>query len=154
MRHKFGWLQQACLNILDAQGGVIEDWHSFHLRLSIVFWSGEDLKELGWHPPLKPWRDVVFDEVTERYRYADEIRYVPRRVPSLSTFNPAWYSLERIGLVKIEWSFPIGSCVDIKTPYAYNFPKRISANTKEVRAVKEAEAILAEKETSQWLKLT
>ena len=130
MRHKFGWIQQACLDILDAQDGVIEDWCRFHIRLGLaqpdlVFWSGEDPKKLGWNPPLKPWRDVVLDKATDTYRYADEVRYVSRRVPSLSAFNPAWYSLEKMGLVKIEWSFPIGSCVGIGTPYAYNFPKRI-----------------------------
>ncbi|GAI93667.1 unnamed protein product, partial [marine sediment metagenome] len=49
--------------------------------------------------------------------------------------------LEKKGLIKIEWESPIGACVGIRTPYAYNNPRRISAK---IGALKQAETILKE----------
>ncbi|GAH35896.1 unnamed protein product [marine sediment metagenome] len=102
---KAGWLQQACLDMLYAQGGGISDWSSFHSRLTALEFlsrsrpypfnltNGPELVAMGWNPSLKP----AIPEVSLPER--------PRVIPTMAEFNRAWTGLEKRGLVKIERSW-------------------------------------------------
>jgi len=142
---QLGWIQQACLDLLDAQGGVIEDWSELRWKLTILgmsslnlLFTGQDtlpeLVKLGWNSPPKETYDLIdnfFEEYEKyggskpaEYYYKDEPRYVSRQVPNHTTFNDTWFSLERKGLVKCRWDGIPGGCVDNPNG-AYCSPTRI-----------------------------
>ncbi|UCC60898.1 MAG: hypothetical protein JSV02_03495 [Dehalococcoidia bacterium] len=77
-RVRLGWIEEACVRLLDSAGGVIEDWPDFKAKL---------YRERRRHDSLKP--DVLVVE--------------QGRPPTILELEEAWLSLESRGYVRLEY---------------------------------------------------
>jgi hypothetical protein len=78
VRPRLGWIEEACMRLLDNAGGVIDDWPGFKEKLYL---------ERQRQDSLKP--DVLVVE--------------QGRPPSIPELEEAWFGLEHRGYVRLEY---------------------------------------------------
>jgi hypothetical protein len=77
-RPRLGWIEEACMRLLNNAGGVIEDWPELKLKLSEEQQKRDSRKSGGG----------LLEE---------------GRAPSIAELEEAWFSLENKGYVKLEY---------------------------------------------------
>ena len=78
MKGHLGRLQKSCLRLLEHEGGVIGNYLDFQRKILVE----------GWGPDLLKLMDVPIE-----------------KIPSVYQLERAWCSLEKRGLVDIEWDW-------------------------------------------------